>query len=90
MRSVKVKTNDIEELEKTLGVTLIAKRADSTVNGYVTTIQDGNSHITEVFLYEEDKDPNFEMFEYKGAISSKGSKITIRKSSGGLEKVGKA
>lgn len=60
-------------------VVLIAKKVDDTVNGYIKTYIEGDFKIVDVHLYQEDKDPDFEIYKYKGVTYNRGSKITIRK-----------
>jgi len=60
-------------------ITLKAKKADDTVNGYIKTHMSDGERIIEMVLYQEDKDPDFEIYEYKGIKRSRGSKITKRK-----------
>ena len=81
MKTVRLRTKNrnIKKIEKALGATLIASRADGTVNGYVNFVTDGDGFIAEVVLYEEDKDPDFQLYEKDGVTYSKGKKITIRK-----------
>lgn len=76
-RKVKDKdyTKFIADMEAELGVTLVAKKADDTVNGHISF----SGEDAEITLYEYDKDPDFELYQRHGVTYSRGSKITIRK-----------
>jgi len=65
---------------------LIAERADSEVNGYTNTKQDGDETIVEVFLYDKDEPSNYEEGVYNNIPWHKGHKSTFKKIKGKLER----
>jgi hypothetical protein len=77
----------IKKIQKDLGITLVAKKADDTVNGYYSTNESGEDLVIDVVLYDYDKDPDYEVYTYNDTTYSRGSKITIRKKDINKEKV---
>ena len=82
---IKIKFKDknlkkaIADIEKVYGVTLMAKNASDTVNGYINFYEEGGGVVAEVFFYDYNKAPDFQLYEKNGVMYSEGSKITIEK-----------
>ena len=89
-KKIKVNKEDTKELEKTLGVTLQAKKVDDEVHGYVSYASHGGNIIAEVVLYLEDEDPTFEKYEKDGVWYTKGHKATFRKAPIDVQDIKKA
>ena len=77
----------LKKIEKDLKINLIAKQSDDAVNGYTESRVSGNDIELDITLYDEDKDPDYEVYVYKGVTYNKGSKITKRKTTIDKEKV---
>ena len=69
----------IKKIEKDLKINLVAKTAEDIVNGYIESRQTEKDMEIDVILYDEDKDPDFEIYEYNGVTYNRGSKVTKRK-----------
>lgn len=84
---LKIKDRDIKKIEKRLGVTLMAKKADDTVNGHINFIQDGSGYIAEIHLYDKDEAPTFKKYKKDDIWYATGRKTTIKKVDSALQQV---
>ena len=68
------KQDAIEDIEQATALTLMAKKIDGTINGYLE-IKDGkgNYEVT-IYLYTEDKEPDYREYKYKGGDYYTGKK----------------
>jgi len=69
----------VANLEKEHKVSLVAKKANDTVSGYINTHEENGKTIVEVILYEHDEAPTYREYVYNGMPRFEGRKTNIKK-----------
>jgi len=75
-----------KQLQSDLGAILVAEKADSEVNGYINTKQDGEGVIVEVVLYDKNEPANYKEGVYGNKPYHTGHKSNFKKIKGNISK----
>ena len=76
---VKIKTNDVKEIERVTGLTLHVTNDGDSVDGYVNFVSLGKGlYEAEIVLYEEDIPPTFQKLKKDGIDYVVGNKTHFK------------
>ncbi len=84
---VKNKETVLKEIEDKLGVVLMAKKSDDTVNGYINFSIENGKEVVDIILYEKDEAPTFKKYKKDGVSRADGRKSTLKKVDSALQQM---